>query len=73
MLQYPFFCFVNFLDLPVAIKVQTEAFLEVDTDDNKFKNVKVVLVTADCSKSGIANPIDFVVNEGEGGHFVCYC
>ncbi|XP_060576770.1 putative methyltransferase NSUN7 isoform X2 [Ruditapes philippinarum] len=47
------------------IKIQTESFLDIDTDDNKYKNVKVVLVTADCSKSGIANPIDFVVNEGE--------
>ncbi|XP_052795008.1 putative methyltransferase NSUN7 [Mya arenaria] len=47
------------------IKVQQEPFLDVETDDNKFKNVKVVLVTADCSKSGITNPIDFVVNEGE--------
>lgn len=25
-----------------------------------------MLVTADCSKTGITNPIDFVVNEGEG-------
>lgn len=47
------------------IKFQNESFLDIDTDDNKYKNVKVVLVTADCSKSGISNPIDFVVNEGE--------
>lgn len=55
-----------FLNLCVDIKVQTESFLDIDTDDNKYKNVKVVLVTADCSKTGITNPIDFVVNEGEG-------
>ncbi|KAL4229770.1 hypothetical protein ACF0H5_010161 [Mactra antiquata] len=47
------------------IKVAGDSFLDIDTDDSKYKNVKVVLVTADCSKSGIANPIDFVVNEGE--------
>jgi len=49
------------------VKVQTDNFLDIETDDNKFRNVKVILVTADCSKSGISNPIDFVVNEGEGG------
>ncbi|XP_052276864.1 putative methyltransferase NSUN7 isoform X1 [Dreissena polymorpha] len=47
------------------VKEQSEQFLNIETDDNRFKNVKVVLVTADCTKSGITNPIDFVVNEGE--------
>lgn len=44
----------------------TENFLNVDPEDNRFKNAKVILITADCSKSGITNPIDFIVNEGEG-------
>ena len=48
------------------MKFLQESFLNVEADDPRFKNVKVVLVTADCSKSGIANPIDFIVNEGEG-------
>ena len=41
-------------------------FLDVETDDHRFKNVRVILITADCSKSGVTNPIDFIVNEGEG-------
>lgn len=50
----------------VGVKVMSENFLEVEPDDNRFKNVKVILITADCSKSGIADPVDFIVNEGEG-------
>ncbi|XP_061188940.1 putative methyltransferase NSUN7 [Saccostrea echinata] len=48
-----------------GVKVMTENFLDIEPDDNRFKNAKVILITADCSKSGIANPIDFIVNEGE--------
>ncbi|XP_048777842.2 putative methyltransferase NSUN7 isoform X3 [Ostrea edulis] len=48
-----------------GVKVMTENFLNVDPEDNRFKNAKVILITADCSKSGITNPIDFIVNEGE--------
>ena len=48
------------------MKFVQDSFLNIEPEDVRFKNVKVVLVTADCSKSGIANPIDFIVNEGEG-------
>ncbi|XP_060075252.1 putative methyltransferase NSUN7 [Ylistrum balloti] len=48
-----------------GVKMLTEPFLSVEPDDTRFKNVKVILITADCSKSGITNPIDFIVNEGE--------
>ena len=58
--------FPNFLNHCSDIKFLQESFVNVEPDDVRFKNVKVVLVTADCSKSGIANPIDFIVNEGEG-------
>ena len=43
-----------------------ENFLEVNIDDERFKHIKVVLVSAECSRSGVANPVDFIVSEGEG-------
>lgn len=48
-----------------GVKVPTESFLDIDPDDTKFKSVRVILVTANCSKSGVTNPVDFIVNEGE--------
>ncbi|KAJ8298194.1 hypothetical protein KUTeg_024725 [Tegillarca granosa] len=48
-----------------GVKNLQDSFLDIEPDDPRFKNVKVILVTADCSKSGITNPIDFIVNEGE--------
>ncbi|KAK3600044.1 hypothetical protein CHS0354_012731 [Potamilus streckersoni] len=47
------------------VKLMSESFLDIELDDARFKNCKVVLVTANCSKSGISNPVDFIVNEGE--------
>lgn len=43
----------------------SEPFLNIEPDDSRFKNVKVILITANCSKSGVANAVDFIVNEGE--------
>ncbi|XP_076117525.1 putative methyltransferase NSUN7 isoform X1 [Mytilus galloprovincialis] len=48
-----------------GIKVPTDSFLDIDYDDSKYKNVRVILVTADCSRSAVTNPVDFIVNEGE--------
>ncbi|KAL5011527.1 hypothetical protein ScPMuIL_010078 [Solemya velum] len=47
------------------VKIVQESFLDIEPDDNRFRGVKAILVTANCSKSGIANPVDFIVNEGE--------
>lgn len=49
-----------------GIKVPTESFESIDPGDSKYKNVRVILVTANCSRSGVTNPVDFIVNEGEG-------
>jgi len=49
-----------------GIKVPTESFETIDPGDSKYKNVRVILVTANCSRSGVTNPVDFIVNEGEG-------
>jgi hypothetical protein len=46
--------------------VPTESFETIDPGDSKYKNVRVILVTANCSRSGVTNPVDFIVNEGEG-------
>lgn len=43
-----------------------ENFLEIEHNDERFKHIKVVLVMADCSKSAVANPVNFIVSEGEG-------
>jgi hypothetical protein len=40
-------------------------FLETSPFQEKLCNVKVVLITTLCSKSGVANPVNFVVSEGE--------
>lgn len=39
--------------------------MQISSDDGRFKSVKVILLTANCSKSALNNPVDFVVNEGE--------
>ena len=48
------------------MKVFQENFLDVEVTDERLKHIKVVLVTAECSRSGVANPVNFIVSEGEG-------
>ncbi|KAH9492650.1 putative methyltransferase nsun7, partial [Bulinus truncatus] len=47
------------------VKLLSDNFLEVDPDDTRFKNVKVILISANCSKSAITSPVQFIVSEGE--------
>ncbi|XP_070552991.1 putative methyltransferase NSUN7 isoform X2 [Ptychodera flava] len=42
-----------------------ENFLDVLPTDVRFKNVKVILMTPPCSHSGITNPVDYILHEGE--------
>ena len=53
------------------IKIFQENFLDVNLEDERFKHIKVVLVSADCSRSGVANPVDFIVSEAEGTVHIC--
>ena len=41
-----------------------ENFLACLPADERFKKVKVVVCNASCSKSGIVNPVDYVLQEG---------
>lgn len=38
----------------------------MDPEEPKLKSVKVILITANCSKSGITDPVRFLITEGEG-------
>jgi len=45
-----------------------EKFEDIDMNDDVIKNIKLALITADCSRSGVVNPVNFIVSEGEGIH-----
>ncbi|XP_066287723.1 putative methyltransferase NSUN7 [Branchiostoma lanceolatum] len=47
------------------VRLLQDDFLELDPADPKFKNVRVILVTPRCSRSGVNNAVDFLMNEGE--------
>ena len=44
-----------------------EDFLDTIPNDERFKHVRVIVVNVPCSKSGIVNPVDFVLQEGVSG------
>jgi hypothetical protein len=48
------------------VKLIPGEFLNTEFNDEKLRNIKIVLINALCSKSGVANPVSFVVTEGEG-------
>ncbi|XP_064636654.1 putative methyltransferase NSUN7 isoform X2 [Lineus longissimus] len=47
------------------VKIISENFKEVEADDVRFRGVRSILLTAECSKTGIIDPIDFILTEGE--------
>ncbi|XP_071846379.1 putative methyltransferase NSUN7 isoform X3 [Apostichopus japonicus] len=47
------------------LKYIPENFLEVQHTDPRLKNVKAVLVTPPDSRSGLLNPVEFIMKEGE--------
>jgi len=52
--------------LVARIKLMPGQFTDASTNDEKLRDMKLVFITALCSKSGVANPVSFVVTEGEG-------
>jgi len=48
------------------VKLMSGSFTDASINDEKLRDIKVVFITALCSKSGVANPVSFVVTEGEG-------
>jgi len=51
---------------PARVKLMPGNFSEASINDEKLRDIKIVYITALCSKSGVANPVSFVVTEGEG-------
>ncbi|XP_072171190.1 putative methyltransferase NSUN7 [Diadema setosum] len=47
------------------VKFVREDFLSVQPNDTKYKGVKVVLVTPRDSRSGVTNPVEYILQEGE--------
>ncbi|GAB1600342.1 putative methyltransferase NSUN7 [Argonauta hians] len=47
------------------VKLLTDCFLDLSPEDERFKSVRIIVLTAKCSKSALNNPIDYVINEGE--------
>ena len=49
------------------VKLVSEDVTRVEHGDERLKTVKVALVSVDCSKSAVANPVNFILTEGAGG------
>ena len=46
------------------VNLQEESFLDALPTDERLKKVRIIIVNVPCSKSGIVNPVDFVLQEG---------
>ncbi|KAL8598781.1 hypothetical protein ACOMHN_033344 [Nucella lapillus] len=47
------------------VKVVREDFMNIDSDDSRLKGVRAALVIAKCSKSAVANIVNYIVTEGD--------
>ena len=57
----------TFLNPPISdVKLIQDNIFDVQHADPRFKNVKVVLVTPQDSRSGITNPVEYILHEGDG-------
>jgi len=48
------------------VKLITEKFEDIDPSDERVSNIKLALITAQCSRSGVTNPVNFILSEGDG-------
>ncbi|CAH3176276.1 unnamed protein product [Porites evermanni] len=46
------------------VALQEESFLDALPTDECLKKVRIIVVNVPCSKSGVVNPVDFVLQEG---------
>lgn len=51
------------------VNLQEESFLDALPTDERLKKVRIIVVNVPCSKSGIVNPVDFVLQEGVTSSF----
>ena len=40
-------------------------FISTAQSDSKFSKVKVIIATPQCTRSAVANPVDFMLTEGD--------
>jgi len=48
------------------VKLVMDDFLKSNHFDERFRDIKVVLLTTVCTRTGVVNPVNFIVSEGEG-------
>jgi len=53
------------------VKLMTDKFESMSAHDDRVKDIKLALITAHCSRSGVADPVNFIVSEGEGTASSC--
>ncbi|CAG5129380.1 unnamed protein product [Candidula unifasciata] len=56
---------IDFLGATKNTKFLLDDFLSVEPEEPKLRYVKVILITTNCSKSAITNPVQFLITEGE--------
>ncbi|KAM5282147.1 putative methyltransferase NSUN7 isoform 3-T5 [Hipposideros larvatus] len=47
------------------IEILHQAFINIESKDNRLQKVKVILLLPRCSGLGISNPVEFILNEHE--------
>ena len=48
------------------VKLISGSVTELDTNVEPYKNIKLIIFMANCTRNGVVNPSHFIVSEGEG-------